>query len=119
MNKYTISSDPQRGRKPLSAEDKKSKTITIRLTESELLKVKEKANLEGFKEMAHYIRVHLLNEKTKPLIPVADRDLLRQVNIIGNNINQIAKDYNSKNIIDKFNLELNLKKLKRVITRVE
>lgn len=119
MENYKILSDPHRGRKPLSAEDKKSKTITIRLTESELLQVKEKASAEGFKEMAHYIRVHLLNEKTKPLIPVVDRDMLRQINSIGNNLNQIAKDYNSKNVIDSFNLVLYLKKLKRVITRVE
>ena len=73
--------------------DKRTKSIKIRVTESELLELNE---LKVGGELATWMREVCLNKKTKRRNPPVDIDpkLLRNLSALGNNINQIARQCN-------------------------
>lgn len=68
----------------------------FRMTEEEARKLKSDAEQRGMKESA-YIRL-LLSQKPNdyPEIRILLRNLINEVNAIGNNINQITRNHNSK-----------------------
>lgn len=76
--------------------EKKTVVKPFRMTEKEAEKLKEDAMLQGMKE-SEYIRL-LISQKPNdyPEIRILLRDLINEVNAIGNNINQITRNYNSK-----------------------
>ena len=78
------------------AGDKKTVVKPFRMTEKEAEKLKADAMLQGMKE-SEYIRL-LISQKPNdyPEIRILLRDLINEVNAIGNNINQITRNYNSK-----------------------
>lgn len=68
----------------------------FRMTKKEAEWLRQKAESRGMKE-AEYIRL-LLSQKPNdyPEIRILLKELLNEVNAIGNNINQITRNYNSK-----------------------
>lgn len=77
------------------AGEKKSVVKPFRMTEKEAGQLKTEAERRGMKE-SEYIRL-LLSQKPNdyPEIRVLLRELINEVNAIGNNINQITRNYNS------------------------
>lgn len=78
------------------AEEKKDIIKPFRLTRQEAERMKEQAQERGMKE-SEYIRL-LLSQKPNdyPEIRILLKELINEVNAIGNNINQITRNYNSK-----------------------
>ena len=68
----------------------------FRMTEKEAEKLRQDAQQRGIKE-SEYIRL-LLSQKPNdyPEIRIMLRELINEVNAIGNNINQITRNHNSK-----------------------
>ena len=78
------------------AGEKKTVVKPFRMTEKEAEKLKSDAMQRGMKE-SEYIRL-LMSQKPNdyPEIRILLRDLINEVNAIGNNINQITRNHNSK-----------------------
>lgn len=83
------------------ASNARSKFIKIRATPNEIAEVKKRA---GSTDMSTYIRQLVLDQPIAPPAPVqrkivhtVDPDLIREVNRIGNNVNQIAKHLHEGN----------------------
>ena len=78
------------------AAEKKDITKPFRLTQQEADRLKKQAQESGLKE-SEYIRL-LLSQKPNdyPEIRILLKELISEVNAIGNNINQITKNHNSK-----------------------
>ena len=78
------------------AGEKKTVVKPFRMTEKEAEKLKSDAMQRGMKE-SEYIRL-LMSQKPNdyPEIRILLRDLIDEVNAIGNNINQITRNHNSK-----------------------
>lgn len=76
--------------------EKKTVVKPFRMTEKEARELQLNARQRGLKESA-YIRL-LLSQKPKdyPEIRILLAELINEVNAIGNNINQITRNYNSK-----------------------
>lgn len=68
----------------------------FRMTKKEAERLRQAAESRGMKE-SEYIRL-LLSQKPNdyPEIRILLKELLNEVNVIGNNINQITRNYNSK-----------------------
>lgn len=78
------------------AGDKKTVVKPFRMTAKEAEKLRLDAEQRGIKE-SEYIRL-LLSQKPNdyPEIRIMLRELINEVNAIGNNINQITRNHNSK-----------------------
>lgn len=78
------------------ADGKKSVVKPFRMTEQEAENLKKRAMEMGMNESG-YIRL-LLSQKPNdyPEIRILLKGLINEVNAIGNNINQITRNYNSK-----------------------
>lgn len=77
--------------------EKRTKSVKIRLFESELQELNE---LKVGNELATWMRETCLNKKTKRRNPPLNIDpgLLRQLAGIGNNLNQLARQANSESM---------------------
>lgn len=75
---------------------KKTVVKPFRMTEKEAEQLRSDAGRQGLKE-SEYIRL-LLSQKPNdyPEIRILLRELINEVNAIGNNINQITRNHNSK-----------------------
>lgn len=118
MESYKIESNPNRGRKPLPPDKIKDRIVCFRVTDEEYKALVEKQNDAGFSELAHFMRTHLLNTKVKKVIPRSDAQTIAAINRIGTNINQLAKDYNAKKIIDDFGIKHQIKRAIRVLSGI-
>ena len=78
------------------ATEKKDIIKPFRLTRREADRLKKQAQERGMKE-SEYIRL-LLSQKPNdyPEIRILLKELINAVNAVGNNINQITRNYNSK-----------------------
>lgn len=78
------------------AGDKKTVVKPFRMTEKEAQKLRAEAEMRGLKE-SEYIRL-LLSQKPNdyPEMRIMLCELINEVNAIGNNINQITRNHNSK-----------------------
>lgn len=78
------------------AGEKKDIIKPFRLNRQEADRLKKQAQERGMKE-SEYIRL-LLSQKPNdyPEIRILLKDLINEVNAVGNNINQITRNYNSK-----------------------
>lgn len=78
------------------AGEKKTVVKPFRMTQKEADRLRAGAEGRGLKE-SEYIRL-LLSQKPNdyPEIRILLRELINEVNAIGNNINQITRNYNSK-----------------------
>lgn len=84
------------GRPQQMAAEKKDIIKPFRLTRQEADRLKKQAQERGMKE-SEYIRL-LLSQKPNdyPEIRILLKELINEVNAVGNNINQITRNYNSK-----------------------
>lgn len=102
------------------AGEKKTVVKPFRMTEKEAAQLKEKALQRGMKE-SEYIRL-LLSQKPNdyPEIRILLKDLINEVNAIGNNINQITRNHNSKiyREADRELLSAYMKKLNLLVREV-
>lgn len=73
---------------------KRLKKITVRLSESEYIHLKEQSSITGLK-MEPFIRNLIAGCNLKPRPPDSYKDLVRELSAIGNNINQITRLANS------------------------
>lgn len=78
--------------------------MSVRLTEREYKHLKRQAANAGLK-MEPFIRKLIMGENITPRPPDNIVNLIREVNYIGNNINQIAKKVNSENRVSQSQLE--------------
>ena len=78
------------------AEEKKDIIKPFRLTRREADRLKKQAQERGMKK-SEYIRL-LLSQKPNdyPEIRILLKELIGAVNAVGNNINQITRNYNSR-----------------------
>lgn len=118
MKTYNIESNPNRGRKPLPPDKIKDRIVCFRVTDEEHKILVEKQNEAGFSELAHFMRTHLLNTKIKKVIPRCDMQAIGAINRIGTNINQLAKDYNAKKIIDEYGIKYQIKRAIRILSDI-
>ena len=81
----------------------KDKRVTIRFTDDEYNQLKEKAD-ELDISLSTYIRKKTLGNREK-ISTKCDKELLYEINRIGNNLNQIAKYCNTTKTIDKLVLK--------------
>lgn len=102
------------------AGEKKTVVKPFRMTQKEAEQLKEKATKRGMKE-SEYIRL-LLSQKPNdyPEIRILLKDLINEVNAIGNNINQITRNHNSKiyREADRELLSAYMKKLNLLVKEV-
>lgn len=102
------------------AGEKKTVVKPFRMTEKEAAQLKEKALQHGMRE-SEYIRL-LLSQKPNdyPEIRIMLKDLINEVNAIGNNINQITRNHNSKiyREADRELLSAYMKKLNLLVREV-
>ncbi len=78
--------------------------LTVRLDEKQYSHLKEQANISGFK-MEPFIRSLIMGTEIKPRPPDEYVKLLREINAIGNNINQIAHIANAEHRISEDKIE--------------
>ena len=83
---------------------KRNQAILIRLTDNEKNHLQRQAANAGLK-MAPFIRKLIMGVNISPRPPSNIVNLIREVNRIGNNINQIAKKVNSENCINQAQLD--------------
>ena len=82
---------------------KKEKRVTIRFTEDEYNKLKTKADELGI-SLSTYIRKKALGNRER-ISSKCNKELLYEMNRIGNNLNQIARHCNITKTIDKLVLQ--------------
>jgi hypothetical protein len=82
------------------SDEKRNKSIKIRVNESEFSQLNELKEKAGFSMLADYMRSVSLNLEVpaKQEYPKIDPALQRQISGIGNNINQIARQVNSSDL---------------------
>lgn len=102
------------------AGEKKTIVKPFRMTEKEAEQLRVNAEQRGLKESA-YIRL-LLSQKPNdyPEIRILLKELINEVNAIGNNINQITRNHNSKlyREEDRVLLSAYMKKLNLLVKEV-
>ena len=104
----------------------REKFIKIRVSPDEKSEIEKRA---GGNDMSSFIRQVLLDQpiapqepKVKKVIHTADPELIRAVNRIGNNINQIAKQVNATKELDNavlvalLNLQISLDKTLKAVS---
>jgi len=92
-----METDRARGRRKLAEHEVRNKTIQFRVNKEELDYLNEIMASSGL-EKGHFIRRELLRVKPKrqpSKIPEINRETVRLINNIANNVNQIAKRMNS------------------------
>lgn len=99
---------------------KKEVIKQFRITKKEEVQLKRQAKERNLKE-SEYLRL-LLSQKPKdyPEIRILLRQLINEINAIGNNINQITRNYNSKfyRLEDRELLSAYMKKLNLLVKEV-
>ena len=83
------------GRPPLSEHERRSKQAKIRLTIAEHAHVSAQARAAGM-SLAEFVRRRTLGEPVQPRASMADAKLLTELNAIGVNLNQIARNLNAE-----------------------
>ena len=83
---------------------KRTSAILVRLSETEHTHLKRQAGHAGLK-MEPFIRKLIMGADIQPRPPDNIVQLIREINFIGNNINQIAKKVNTENNVSQSQLE--------------
>lgn len=78
--------------------------ISVRLNEKEHKQLQRQAENAGLK-MEPFIRKLIMGADIQPRPPDNIAHLIREINYIGNNINQIAKKVNTENNVSQSQLE--------------
>jgi hypothetical protein len=92
------------------------KLLTMKVSDDEKIRWKKIAEIEGV-SLSELIRSYLnKHEPRKPkTFKVADPDLIRQLNGLGNNLNQISRKLSYKNKLENI---LTLRRIEKVLQRI-
>ena len=82
----------------------RTNAIIVRLTDKEKKQLQRQAENAGLK-MEPFIRKLIMRADIQPRPPDNFVQLIREINFIGNNINQIAKKVNTENNVSQSQLE--------------
>ena len=82
----------------------RDKRIELRLSDSEYAEIEKKAELSGLTR-TQLIRMLIMGEEIRAKPPEEYLKLVREINAIGNNINQIAHIANSQKYVDREQLK--------------
>ena len=83
----------RKGGRPTKEEKKLSSSISLKLTEADFKKVREKAKILGIKA-SQYGQEILLKGSIKSRFTLDELDLMRKLSGMANNLNQIARRVN-------------------------
>ena len=78
---------------------KRTRRLGVYFTESELEALREKA-AEARLSMGEFIRKSVADKEIKPSPPADIQRLTREIHRIGNNLNQLLRNFNSGNPMD-------------------
>ena len=93
-------------------EEIKMARIEVRITINEQTKIKNKANELGLSVSA-YMRKSALNQR---IIIKTDKEMVRQIQFIGNNINQIAHRLNiNSDMLNYFDVYTQMEEYKEIL----
>lgn len=82
----------------------RTNAVIVRLTDKEKKQLQRQAENAGLK-MEPFIRKLIMEADIQPRPPDNVVQLIREINFIGNNINQIAKKVNTENNVSQSQLE--------------
>lgn len=82
----------------------RTNAVIVRLTDKEKKQLQRQAENAGLK-MEPFIRKLIMGADIQPRPPDNVVQLIREINFIGNNINQIAKKVNTENNVSQSQLE--------------
>lgn len=82
----------------------RTNAVIVRLTDKEKKQLQRQAENAGLK-MEPFIRKLIMGSDIQPRPPDNVVQLIREINFIGNNINQIAKKVNTENNVSQSQLE--------------
>ena len=82
----------------------RDKRIELKLSDSEYAEIEKKAELAGLTR-TQLIRMLIMGEEIRAKPPEEYLKLVREINAIGNNINQIAKHANETGAVYKSDVE--------------
>lgn len=82
----------------------RTNAVIVRLTDKEKKQLQRQAENAGLK-MEPFIRKLIMGTDIQPRPPDNVVQLIREINYIGNNINQIAKKVNTENYVSQSQLE--------------
>ena len=95
----------------------RNKAFLLWLTESEMYKLKNDAKIAGLTQQ-EYVRQSLkgvvINEKPPEVL----FEILRELRLIGNNMNQISMRFNSTNRLDALQYKKNYENLQKTISDI-
>lgn len=95
----------------------RNKAFLLWLTESEMNKLKNDAKIAGLTQQ-EYVRQSLkgvvINEKPPEVL----FEILRELRLIGNNMNQISMRFNSTNHLDALQYKKNYESLQKTISDI-
>ncbi len=93
-------------------QERKTK-ISVRLSSAEHTHLRKQAEIAGLK-MEPFIRALIMGIEIRPRPPDNISKLLREINAIGNNINQIARKANINNAVSRDDIDEVLKLLREI-----
>lgn len=82
----------------------RTSSILLRLSDGEKKYLQKQAANAGLK-MEPFIRKLIMNKEIRPRPPDNILQLIREINAIGNNVNQIARKVNTENCVMQAQLE--------------
>lgn len=97
---------------------KRLKKVTVRLSESEYIHLKEQSFITGFK-LEPFIRSLIAGCNLKPSPPDSYKDLVRELSAIGNNINQITRLANRAGSVSTAQAEQLSRLMREVWTKIQ
>lgn len=97
---------------------KRTEAILLRLTEKEKLHLQRQATNAGLK-MEPFIRKLIMGIEIRPRPPDNIAQLIREINAVGNNINQIARKVNIDGSVSRAQLEEILHLLGEIYSEVK
>ncbi len=96
--------------------EKRSETLRARVTIAEKVFVQDQAELAGL-DVTEYVRRRVLGFQVPPAAGRADAALLSELNRIGVNLNQLARNANSGRV-ERMNIDVVMAELRGVLESV-
>lgn len=97
---------------------KRNKQISIRLTEAELARLTKRVNKSGMNREA-YLRSIIRGIVPSDVPPPEYYEVIRQLGSIGNNLNQLARGYNTSGVVNDNGITASLDELKEVLVELK
>ena len=96
---------------------KRNLHATFRVTEEERKRIRENASAAGLIP-SRYMRARALKQAIRAPRSVVERDLLRELSRLGNNLNQLTRLANAGTLPDSASLKARLADIRKLIARL-